>query len=1089
MYPYPPRCTFNSQPSLLIRQMDVDAKIDCCAMNSCEIRKTKQGQWASSDWTKHGHAAVKSVILRAKDRFTLWIIGTALTSQRTFLHSYPATKPKLMTHLSSVKSVLLVLILITTFAYSQPSKDRHRIQDLGQPSITNFSPKTYRAHPNNYDVVQDKNGTLYFGNLWGVLQFDGTLWRNILLPKGASCTSLAISKQGIIYVGGRNSIGFLTIDSIGTRHYVSLIDSLPEKDRKFNEIWRIALNDEGVFFASYEKLFFLKHGGQRPIAILDTPWYVFEVLNDIYITTKDGLSIFKDHRIVKVQHSEFYNGKFINAITHLDKKLLISTSEDGFTLFDGKHVVPWDTPLAKVTPRFNPTRVKNIGANLVVTTELNGVYISNLKGEILHHLNKENGLAANTVSGMHFDQSGLLWLTLYNGIAFLPLSKQIRYIGDFAGVTGIPYSAAMYDGKLYLATSEGLFFRSFDADLQSTFVRVPEINGLVWSLKVIDDKLFCGQAITARVIDHGSVASVYHEGTWMFHPSDNPDEIFMGTYSGIHILTKKNGQWKYRTRVRGFYGDARNFTTDRLGDIWIRNDNDGILRLRLSAKKDSITQTKKFTTQHFPIGNGSTVSRMHDDILATSSNGIYRYDNISEQFVTDAKLNKVLAENGFVRINKIVVQQDSLWVINDAGAILKLVIEEDSVRLLMTTTLLNGDLITDFEHLNPIGNIAIVGTLDGFALYNAKYVVDAMVPLQAFVSRVESSGELLSDGNYDHHAIKDPIPYSGNSMKFVFASNSYQDLSTNQYQYYLEGFSGEKQWSVPTSLPFKEYTNLREGKYALHVRTINFENHVSEENVLRFQIEPPGYRSTWAYLIYGMFFIVGNFLFFRYIRRRIEVEKQRVAREEQHNLWLKQKEWDEESLQHQRTLMRLGQEKLAVEEAALREKAELIEREKEKERQIMEMERERLEGDLRHKNNELTSLTLNITQKNELLTKIGSQLNKTIQTTTDDEVSRTLREIKTLLQKGLSADQEWEKFTDHFDIVHQGFLSRLQHQYPDLSSSTLKLCAFIKMRLSSKQIATLMNTAPDSVLKARYRLRMKFNLEKDTGLEEFLNSF
>jgi DNA-binding CsgD family transcriptional regulator len=67
-------------------------------------------------------------------------------------------------------------------------------------------------------------------------------------------------------------------------------------------------------------------------------------------------------------------------------------------------------------------------------------------------------------------------------------------------------------------------------------------------------------------------------------------------------------------------------------------------------------------------------------------------------------------------------------------------------------------------------------------------------------------------------------------------------------------------------------------------------------------------------------------------------------------------------------------------------------------------------------------------------------------------------------------------------------MDKLQQKFPDLSVSSLKLCAFIRMKLSSKQISILLNTEPNSVIKARYRLRLKFGLEKDTGLEEFLNT-
>jgi hypothetical protein len=331
--------------------------------------------------------------------------------------------------------------------------------------------------------------------------------------------------------------------------------------------------------------------------------------------------------------------------------------------------------------------------------------------------------------------------------------------------------------------------------------------------------------------------------------------------------------------------------------------------------------------------------------------------------------------------------------------------------------------------------------------------------------------------------------FSENALKFTFASSSYEDLNTNQYQYYLEGFSYEHEWSSPTFIPFKEYTNLREGNYILHVRTINFENRVSEEAVVSFTILPPWYRSWWAYCCYGMTFIILNYLFYKRIQAKIDQERKRVAQEEQHALWLRQKEWDEISLENKKQMMTLQQEKLLIEKAALEEKGLLLEKEKTHEREMLALEKEKLEADIRHKNNELTSLTLHIAQKNEMIQKIANQLTKTIQESGDEVAVKNLKDIRSSLQKGLDSDQEWEKFTDHFDTVHEGFLKRLKTEYPDLSSSTLKLCAFIKMRLSSKQIATLMNTAPDSVLKARYRLRTKFNLPRETGLEEFLNNF
>jgi ligand-binding sensor domain-containing protein len=984
----------------------------------------------------------------------------------------------------------LRIIILLSFISLSLSNGQPSIDHIGQPFINNFPARQYKAHPTNFAVVQDKNGILYFGNLWCVLQFDGTLWRSIHLPHGASCNALAIDSDGTIYVGGRNSIGYLKRDSTGAQFYVSLLQDLPAHQRKFNEIWKIAINESGIFFSSYEKLFFRDRKTKKLNVIRENPWYVFAAMDKVYITDKSGLHTFQNNEIIKVPNSEKFNGKFINAISHLGNKLLISTSEDGIYLFDGHKAIWWNAPVNKILRQFNPTKIENINNHhLIICTELNGVFITDMQGNILSHFNKSNGLIDNTVSSFFLDDHDLLWLATYNGIAVVPVFKQVNYINDYNGVSGVPYSSAVYDQKLYLATSEGLFSRSLDgSDSSKKFVRVH--NGLVWSLHVVDNKLFCGQAITAFVIDHEKEETLYNEGTWMFLPLSS-STMLMGTYSGLHYLRKENEKWRYDKRLKGFDGSGRSFAVDKMGDIWVVRDNKGISRLRLSSDGDSVTHIKNYSsTEGLPAQNGNTITRLNDQILVTTAKGVYHYDHNTETMVPNKPLNDILMNYGYRSVKKIIADPTGdLWIATSEGSLAKIAYKKDEATLVENTERVRGKLITDFEHIHALGDIMVIGTVDGFAVYKHHMDKAAKLPFSAFVSKIDGQRNTISNGDYGLKAINAPLPYSENTVRFTFACNSYEDLNTNQYQYYLEGFGNEKSWSALTFIPFKEYTNLEPGSYKFHLRAVNFEHQVSNETTVTFTILPPWYRSWWSYLLYALMFTGFNYVFFRRVKHRIEREKKRVAQEKQHQLWMKQKEWEEAMLRNRKQMVALQQEKLEIEKAALQEKEQLIENEKLHERQMMELEKEKLEADIRHKNNELSSLTLHITQKNEMITRIANQLTKTIQESRDEVAVKHLREIKTSLEKGLDSHQEWEKFINHFDIVHEGFLKRLKQQYPDLSTSTLKLCAFIRMRLSSKQIATLMNTVPASVLKARYRLRTKFNLSKETGLEEFLNGF
>ncbi|HYC87244.1 MAG TPA: triple tyrosine motif-containing protein [Chryseosolibacter sp.] len=982
--------------------------------------------------------------------------------------------------------LLTCMSLVATFAIGQNLTDR--ITALGQPLITNISSKVYQAHPNNFDVIQDKDGVLYVANLWGVLQYDGTLWRRIRLPGGVSCTSLSLDSDGTIYAAGRNTIGYLTPDSIGGKKYTSLTEQIQPADRQFDEIWKIAISKKFVLFAGYTKLFCYEKQTKKLVKVRDFPWHVYQLGEKTYVTANDGLFNYSDAGLVQVPNTTFLGKKYVTGITTVDSRLLIATYEAGFHFFDGKKFQRWNVPLNETLRSYNVTRIHYAGNNrLIVSTELNGVIICDLEGNVVSEFNKNKGLASNMVSGFYLDRQNILWMTTYNGVAYARVFDEIGFINENAGVSGIPHSSAIHNDSLFLATSEGLYAVSLDNNAAKKIER--RYQGLVWNVAVIDGELFCGQAIVATVFRNGKFETFYDEGTWMFLHEKREQKIFIGTYTGLHVAAKVNGQWKYSHRVKGYQGSTRNFVRDRLGDIWITWDNRGIIKLRLNAALDSVVQQKTFAASNgLPHEHGVNITKWNDEILIATQEGIFTYDYDHEQIVSYDKINTVIAAKGYKAIKKIVpATETELWLADHNGSLLRIVKTDHAFEVVSATDMLRNNLLTDFEHLNPLGENLLVGTVQGFAIKNAKGGLQDHIP-RIFVSRIESAGTILHDGTSTPQ-LRDALPYNRNSLQFTFGSDSYVDPNTNKYQYFLEGFANETDWSAPSSLPRKEYTNLQAGDYKLHARLINGANRVSDEALVAFTILPPWYESTWAYFLYAALFLAFNYFFFKGVRRKIEREKQRTAREEQHERWVKEKEWEEVNLKNRNEMLALQQEKLVLEQAALAERELLLGRQRQKDLQVSELEREKLEADIRHKNSELSMLTMHIAQKNEMIHQISNQVVKTLAATRDDAVIRKLKEIKDLLQRDLGSDQEWERFTNHFDTVHEGFLKRLKHQYPDLGASMLKLCAFIKMRLSSKQIASLMNTAPESVLKARYRLRTKFGLSKEQGLEEFLNEF
>jgi DNA-binding CsgD family transcriptional regulator len=166
---------------------------------------------------------------------------------------------------------------------------------------------------------------------------------------------------------------------------------------------------------------------------------------------------------------------------------------------------------------------------------------------------------------------------------------------------------------------------------------------------------------------------------------------------------------------------------------------------------------------------------------------------------------------------------------------------------------------------------------------------------------------------------------------------------------------------------------------------------------------------------------------------------------------------------------------------------------KEKRKEIIELKNQRLQYDLRHKSQELANSTMNLIRKNEILLYISLNLNKVSEEITENSDPKTIhRQISKMqddIKKNIEHDNNWKRFAENFDLVYENYLKRLSEHFPNLTISDKKLCAYLKMDLSSKDIAPLLNMSYRSVEMSRYRLRKKLELDRDSNLSEFLQKF
>ncbi|PRX54794.1 tetratricopeptide repeat protein [Flagellimonas meridianipacifica] len=151
-----------------------------------------------------------------------------------------------------------------------------------------------------------------------------------------------------------------------------------------------------------------------------------------------------------------------------------------------------------------------------------------------------------------------------------------------------------------------------------------------------------------------------------------------------------------------------------------------------------------------------------------------------------------------------------------------------------------------------------------------------------------------------------------------------------------------------------------------------------------------------------------------------------------------------------------------------------------------EKQEEIYKQEIAHKQKELASQTLHLVQKNTFIQELKENLENL--KNSPDKFKAEFRRIVMLLKKENASDKDWEVFKSYFAEVHNDFDQKLKTLYADISEKEIRLAAFLRMNLTTKEIAATLNVLPDSILKSKYRLKKKLGLDRETNLTSFLNT-
>ena len=904
------------------------------------------------------------------------------------------------------------------------------------PPISVYTSKDYNAENQNWGISQATDKHIYIANNKGLLEFDGASWRLYSSPNETIVRSVkAINDK--VYIGFYNGFGYWQKNNQGVLEYTSLssdIDLLEDE-----QFWHIETLEGWVLFQSLQRIY-LYNLNTKEFKVVQSESQItsmYKVRGSIYYQDHQK-GIFKLEKGISklVTKSDLVIKHDVIAIYDIDNKLVFVTTNKGIYYLDDDLLKPWNELLNKKTKDYTfYSSIKLLDDGLVLGTISDGVIIVNKAGSILYVINHKKGLTNNTVLSLFQDVDQNIWLGLDDGINTIDINSPFKVYKNASGVLGTVYASVVKNNILYLGTNQGLFYKKNNSEDDFKFIENTE--GQVWTLKTIGEDLFCGHNLGTFLVKNNKASLIGNVmGAWKIEEL-SPNTFIQGNYTGLYVFEKQLGKWNLKNKIEGFNISSRYFEFLDKHTIFVNHEYKGVYKLLVNEDYTKVSNVAIIGS--IEKGIHSALLKYRGDILYSYKKGVFKYSLKEEAFVKDDILSTYTSPENYnsgVLIN--MQSENKLWGFSKKNVVY---VEQGELsakpiinRLSIPFKLRKG--ISGFENICKVSQDKyLIGTSNGYITLKLNDVNQNKWS-QVVINQIKNA---TLTGNSKNVNLSEAGVFDNgeNNFEFICSVPVFNEFSQVEYQYQLEGLSNVwSQWKSSGNVLFE---NLPFGTYQFKIKAKVNGVLTSNTATYAFKIAKPWYISTVMLFVYLL--IVVAFSIFMHIMYTRHYTKQR-----ERLLAKKQREFEMEKLENEQKLTLL--------------------------------ENEKLEADVEVKNKELAGSTMNLIKKNELLNNIKDELLKGEQ--------KNINTVIKIIDKNLNHTDDWKVFEEAFNNADKDFTKKIKELHPSLTSNDLRLCAYLRLNLSSKEIAPLLNISSKSVEVKRYRLRKKMNLENDENLTDYI---
>jgi DNA-binding CsgD family transcriptional regulator/cell division protein FtsB len=429
---------------------------------------------------------------------------------------------------------------------------------------------------------------------------------------------------------------------------------------------------------------------------------------------------------------------------------------------------------------------------------------------------------------------------------------------------------------------------------------------------------------------------------------------------------------------------------------------------------------------------------LDDTVFYANEEGVFLYYDKDRSFIREERLSTVLSEDAFVT-GKLIEDEDKIWTFTKENLI---GIARDKLDGAYTIKKISipfslRNTVEGYESFVKIReNEYLLGTSNGFIMVeiskNENIIQDYKINLKSVaVHRLAGEARLVP-----YRESMEFLSYD-NNINFSFGVPEYDKFQITEYSYMLDGLYDS--WSSWTSNPSIHFENLPHGSYSFKAKARVGGKETSNEILYDFTIARPWHLSNVAIGVYViltiLLFMALNWFYKRYYKKQQELALDRTKKD--------------------------------MELKAM-----------ESEKQIVELNNANLKQDIDARNRELAVSTMNMINKSKTLNAIKSALLKT-------EKVEDIKAIVSLVDKTIENEEDWNFFEEAFNHADKDFFRKVKEIHSSLTANDLKLCVYLRLNMSSKEIAPLLNISSRSVEIKRYRLRKKLDLSREVNLNDY----